>query len=188
MSGWSTWRADINWVLSAWWVWCCVRSWIFVVHFDSLLCWYGFWGVWQWAWKVKIIAHLQQWNRPKMNLKSMAILIWFSLSCFVFFFFYLSFAFSIIIILFLLLWYRRSKISYSREFLLRFAGLDICKRLPDGFDASILRYPFFVFFSYIMCSHFEHYCEDRILLALMFLRKKKIGNGHCFGFRHLSLI
>eukprot|EP00268_Persea_americana_P031007 TRINITY_DN300_c0_g1_i2.p1 TRINITY_DN300_c0_g1~~TRINITY_DN300_c0_g1_i2.p1 ORF type:complete len:1041 (+),score=265.57 TRINITY_DN300_c0_g1_i2:818-3940(+) len=33
---------------------------------------------------------------------------------------------------------KRSKISYSREFLLRFAGLDICKRLPDGFDASIL--------------------------------------------------
>ncbi|XP_031393806.1 uncharacterized protein LOC116205364 [Punica granatum] len=33
---------------------------------------------------------------------------------------------------------RKSKISYSREFLLSMSGLDICKKLPSGFDQSIL--------------------------------------------------
>ncbi|XP_058105656.1 uncharacterized protein LOC131249108 [Magnolia sinica] len=33
---------------------------------------------------------------------------------------------------------KKSKISYSRDFLLSFSELDICKRVPAGFDASIL--------------------------------------------------
>ncbi|KAK4788578.1 hypothetical protein SAY86_019897 [Trapa natans] len=33
---------------------------------------------------------------------------------------------------------RRLKISYSREFLLSLSGLEICKKLPSGFDESIL--------------------------------------------------
>lgn len=34
---------------------------------------------------------------------------------------------------------RSSKKSYTREFLLSFSELDVCKKLPDGLDASILR-------------------------------------------------
>ncbi|XP_073102426.1 uncharacterized protein [Elaeis guineensis] len=33
---------------------------------------------------------------------------------------------------------KQSKISYTRDFLLSFSDLDICKKLPSGFDASIL--------------------------------------------------
>nr|CAD1831123.1 unnamed protein product [Ananas comosus var. bracteatus] len=33
---------------------------------------------------------------------------------------------------------RKSKLSYTREFLLSFSDLDVCKKLPKGFDASIL--------------------------------------------------
>ncbi|URD84701.1 hypothetical protein MUK42_02158 [Musa troglodytarum] len=33
---------------------------------------------------------------------------------------------------------RQPKVSYTREYLLSFSNLDICKKLPSGFDASIL--------------------------------------------------
>jgi hypothetical protein len=36
--------------------------------------------------------------------------------------------------------FRKLKISYTREFLLSFSGLDICKEFPSGFDRSLLRY------------------------------------------------
>ncbi|KAI8016065.1 hypothetical protein LOK49_LG05G01081 [Camellia lanceoleosa] len=34
---------------------------------------------------------------------------------------------------------KHSKISYTRDFLLSLSELDVCKRLPSGFDQSILR-------------------------------------------------
>lgn len=36
-------------------------------------------------------------------------------------------------------WFRKLKISYTRDFLLSLSGLDICRELPSGFDRSLLR-------------------------------------------------
>jgi hypothetical protein len=44
--------------------------------------------------------------------------------------------------------FRKLKISYTREFLLSFSGLDICKEFPSGFDRSLLRYSIYNSFDF----------------------------------------
>uniref|UniRef100_A0A2P2LWL8 Uncharacterized protein LOC105642935 isoform X2 n=1 Tax=Rhizophora mucronata TaxID=61149 RepID=A0A2P2LWL8_RHIMU len=57
---------------------------------------------------------------------------------------------------------KKLKISYTRDFLLSFSELDVCKRLPSGFDKSLL-------------SEFEDTSQDRF---------RSSGSLSSQGFRH----
>jgi len=60
---------------------------------------------------------------------------------------------------------RKSKLSYTREFLLSLSKFDVCKKLPNGFDASILRYEFH---SEIKISECKKYFRQNLGLNCVF--------------------
>jgi hypothetical protein len=64
--------------------------------------------------------------------------------------------------------FRKLKISYTREFLLSFCGLDVCKEFPSGFDRSLLRYSIYILFRFYP----KNECRGAALFLFIILRAR----------------